>query len=429
MPPTRRTKETSMPAPLSRPARLRRRATALFVALFLTAWSPCPEAGRADDAAVAADASAAAAARVVELGGGTARSADGQVTSITINDGGDLSPDDMRLFGSLPDLAALKLLNCRPLDDSFIEALGAASSLRSLSVTNSALTDAGVAAIAAAYPELEELDLSSNTNLTGKAMRSIASLEKLRRLTLIQNRFNDLHTRRLRSLDALEVLDLRGNMQTGDMTLGTVGGLPKLRAFKHRSTIVTDDGIERLAESETLAALLMQDFAISDSAGGHLAGCESLRSLEIFRCQGFGTAGVLALAGLPLGRLTLRDLPEVGDDALAVLAELPRLERLALHELTSVGDAGLAQLAAADNLRTLDIWALPAVTDAAAKVIAALPALEELSIRETAMSPAALETLLANERLTSLVFKNGDVPADVREKVAARKWKKLDLGN
>ena len=69
------------------------------------------------------------------------------------------------------------------------------------------------------------------------------------------------------------------------------------------------------------------------------------------------------------------------------------------------------------------------MTDATAKVIAALPALEELSIRETAMTPAALETLLTNERLTSLVFKNGDVPADVREKVAARKWKKLDLGN
>ncbi len=418
-----------MPASLSHVGPLQRRVAALLAALCLTTWLPRAEGVRADDAAIAADASAAAAARVAELGGGAARSDDGQVTSISIKDGGDLSTDDMRLFGSLPNLAALQLLNCRSLDDSFIEALGTAPSLRSLSVTNSALTDAGVAAIAAAYPDLEELDLSSNTNLTGNAMRSIASLEKLRRLTLIQNRFNDLHTRRLRGLDSLEVLDLRGNMQTGDMTLGTVGGLPKLRAFKHRSTIVTDDGVERLAGSETLAALLMQDFAISDAAGSHLAGCDSLRSLEIFRCQGFGTAGVLALAGLPLGRLTLRDLPEVGDDALAVLAELPRLERLSLHELTSVGDAGLAQLAAAENLKTLDIWALPAVTDATAKVIAALPALEELSIRETAMTPAALETLLTNERLTSLVFKNGDIPADVREKVAARKWKKLDLGN
>ena len=65
----------------------------------------------------------------------------------------------------------------------------------------------------------------------------------------MQTRFNDLHTRRLKSLENLEVLDLRGNMEAGDMTLGVVGGLPKLRAFKHRSTIVTDDGIARLAAS------------------------------------------------------------------------------------------------------------------------------------------------------------------------------------
>ena len=111
-----------------------------------------------------------------------------------------------------------------------------------------------------------------------------------------------------------------------------------------------------------------------------------------------------------------------------MLAELPRLKRLSLHELTSVGDAGLAQLAAAENLETLDIWALPTVSDATATVIAALPALKTLSIRETAMTPAALEILLAHERLESLVFKNGDVPAAIREKAAARAWQKLDLG-
>ena len=71
---------------------------------------------------------------------------------------------------------------------------------------------------------------------------------------------------------------------------------------------------------------------------------------------------------------------------------------------------------------------MPLVSDASAQVIAGLPALEELSIRETAMTPAALEAVLANERITSLTFKNGDVPAAVREKLSTRKWKKLDLG-
>lgn len=382
----------------------------------------------ADAAATAADASAAAVARVEALGGKASRAADGGVTGITIADGGGLSVDDLRLFGGLPALESLVLLNCRSLDDAFVEALGDRPPLRTLAMTNSAITDAGVAAIVAAFPGLVELDLSSNTNLTGDAMRSLAALEKLERLSLVQTRFNDLQTRRLKSLANLEVLDLRGNMEAGDMTLGVVGKLPKLRAFKHRSTIVSDDGLGRLAASGSLAALLMQDFAITNDAGPHLAACKTLTSLEVFRCQGFGSSGVLALAGLPLERLTLRDLPQVGDDALAVVAELPKLKRLALQELASVGDAGLARLAAAGELQALDIWALPLVTDATAKVIAALPALEELSIRETAMTPAALDVLMANERIQSLIFKNGDVPAAVREKLSKRKWKKLDLG-
>jgi hypothetical protein len=381
----------------------------------------------AEPTAPAADASAAAAARVAELGGTVGRDADGAVTSISIT-GGNLSAADARLFGELPRLASLTILNSRSLDDALLEALGSRAPLRSLAVTNAAITDAGIATIAAAFPDLEELDLSSNTNLTGAAMRSIASLPGLRRLALVQTRFNDLHTRRLKGLADLEVLDLRGAMEAGDSTLGIVGGLPKLRAFKHRSTIVTDDGVARLAASDSLAALLMQDFAITDAAGPHLAACSKLSSLEVFRCQGFGSAGVLALAGLPLERLTLRDLPQVGDDALAVVAELPQLRRLSLHELSSVTDAGLAQLAAADKLEVLDIWALPLVTDASAAVIAGLPALKELSIRETAMTPAALDAIMANERITSLTFKNGDVPAAVRERLSRRQWKKLDLG-
>ena len=387
---------------------------------------PMAPTATAQSAAVAASAVMAVQARVAELGG-TTSTANGQVTGIMIADGSGVAVGDLRLFGDLEGLTSLKILNCRTLDDSLLAAFGSRPPLRSLAVTNSAITDAGVAAIAAAFPDLEELDLSSNTNLSGNAMKSIASLGHLQRLFLVQTRFNDLHTRRLKALANLEVVDLRGNMEAGDLTLRVVGGLPKLRAFKHRSTIVTDDGIARLAESESLAALLMQDFAITSAAGPHLAGCPKLSSLEIFRCQGFGSPGVLALAGLPLTRLTLRDLPQVGDDSLAVLAQLPRLERLALQELASVGDSGLAQLAGANKLQALDIWALPLVTDASAAVIAALPDLEEISIRETAISEAGLVTILQNEKLRSLTFR-GELSAVTRDKISARTWKKLDIG-
>ncbi len=74
--------------------------------------------------------------------------------------------------------------------------------------------------------------------------------------------------------------------------------------------------------------------------------------------------GVLALKGMKLTRLTLRDLPMVDDQALAVLADLPELQRLYLHEIASISDSGLQHLASLAKLEVLDIWTVPQMTDA-----------------------------------------------------------------
>ena len=56
-------------------------------------------------------------------------------------------------------------------------------------------------------------------------------------------------------------------MEAGDMTLEVLAALPQLTALKHRSTAVSDFGLEYLSHSKTLDSLLMQDFAITDQRG------------------------------------------------------------------------------------------------------------------------------------------------------------------
>ena len=395
---------------------------ALFAAAWLVCAVACPPA-MGDDAAVVQRLELLAAQ--VEFGADGGR----RVTGVVIPDGSQVTAEDVAACGTLTGLRKLQIYNCRALDDAAVQRLVGLQRLDTLALTNTAITDAAVETIATAFPHLVDLDLSRNTNITGAAMKWIAGLEKLERLSLLQNRFNDLYTRRLGKLKALAVLDLRGNMEAGDMTLDVLGKLPHLRALKHRSTVVTDDGIERLAASGSLTSLLAQDFAITSAAGPALGKMRALESLEIFRCQGFGSDGVRGLAGLPLKRLTLRDLPDVGDAALAVLPELPGLQRLSLHELASVGDEGLAHLAAAKQLAVLDIWSLPRMTDATIAVIAGLPTLQELSIRETSVTDAGLAKLAGLPGLQVLVFKdNGPITAATRAAVTARKWTKLDLG-
>jgi hypothetical protein len=381
---------------------------------------------------VAADPGEAAARKRVEAiaGATVAVSPAGEIREVVIPDGSGVTADDVAVLANLSGLTKLQILNCREFDDAMVARLAGLKGLTSLAITNSGIGDAAVETIVESFPDLVELDLSSNTNLTGAAMKSIASLAKLEKLALVQTRFNDLQFRRLSKLGELEAVDLRGNMEAGDMTLGVLGGLPNLRALKHRSSVVTDEGMAELAKCGTLDSLLAQDFAITNASGPHLAALTNLTSLEIFRCQGFGSEGVLALGPLKkLSRLTLRDLPEVGNPGLAVLADLPALKRLYLHELASVGDAGLAELRGAQGLELLDLWSLPKVTDASVAVITALPNLKELSIRETGMSEKALEAIAAMPKLESLTFKNGGVSAAAAAKLkAAKAWKKLDLG-
>ena len=352
------------------------------------------------------------------------------VSEITIQDGSNLKPEDIALFGKLSDLEKLQIFNYRMLNEEMVTSLSGLKGLKSLALTNSAINDAAVEIIAKSFPDLIELDLSSNTNMTNGVVKIISALGKLQRLNLLQNQINDIGAQRLAKLQDLRSLDLRGNMEAGNMALDVVGDLPKLTAFKHRSTAVDDTGMEALSRNQTVESLLLQDFVITDQSGPHLAKLGKLSQLEVFRCQGFGSEGVLALKGMGLTRLTLRDLPNVDDRAMEVFTDLPKLKRLYLHELPSVSDAGLKNLSALSSLELLDIWTIPQMKDETVNVIASLPNLKELSIRATSVTDNCIEALLKIPSLQSLTFKeNGSVTAEGLKKLSSKKWQKLDIGS
>lgn len=355
---------------------------------------------------------------------------EGKLTEIAIQDGSLLTGDDLAQFGRLTDLQKLQILNCRSLNNEMVSKLQGLKELTSLALTNTVIDDAAVDMIVKSFPKLTVLDLSSNANMSSQVLKAISELKGLQQLSLVQNRFNELSTRRLAKLQDLRVLDLRGNMEAGDMTLEVVANLPKLKALKHRSTAVSDFGMEHLSRNSTLENLLIQDFAITDQSGAHLAKLQKLAQLEIFRCQGFGSEGVLALKGLNLQRLTLRDLPTVDDSAMEVLKELPKLRRFYLHEISGISDNGLKNIGALQALELLDIWSIPQMTDATLDVIATLPNLKELTVRSTAVSDAAIEKLLAMPKLQTLTFKeNGLVTEAGLKKLSSKKWTKLDTGS
>ncbi len=337
------------------------------------------------------------------------------LTEIVIGDGSNLTAEDLTLFGKLSDLEKLRIDDCRTLNDDMASQLSGLSGLTSLALTNSVINDVTVEMIVKSFPKLTELDLSSNTNMSSSVLKIVSQMSQLQRLTLVQTNVNDIGAGNLSKMQSLQSLDLRGNMQAGDMALEVIAELPKLTGLKHRSSSVTDSGMESLSRNQTLGSLLIQDFKITDESGPHLAKLKKLTQLEIFRCQGFGTEGVLALKGMGLTRLTLRDLSSVDNRAMAVFADLPQLRRLYLHEMTSVSDEGLKHLATLQSLELLDIWSVSQLTDATVDVILTLPKLKTLSLRATGITAEGMKRLEAKS-WTKLDF--GTSGDDTREAAA-----------
>lgn len=374
------------------------------------------------------ESSAKAKKRIEEIGG-SVKLAEGEITQVLFDDCSNVGEADVELIGGLSKLQKLQFENYRVLNDDTVAKLAKLQSLTSLSITNTVITDATVDFIVSTFPKLTELDLSSNTNMTPGALDKIAKLSGLKTLVLVQNRFNEISTLSLEDLKQLKVLDLRGNMEAGNLTMEVVAGLPELTAFKHRSNIVGDDGMEKFAASGKLESLLIQDFLITGQSGPHLAKLAKLKQLEIFRCQAFDSQGVLALKGMGLERLTLRGLPAVDDSAMDVLKDLPKLKKLYLHELESVSDSGLANLSSLPSLELLDIWSVSKLTDATIDVITKLPNLRELTLRGTGVTDAAVEKILAMPKLQALTMKeNGSVTEVALKKLESKKWTKLDIG-
>jgi Leucine-rich repeat (LRR) protein len=365
---------------------------------------------------------------IAELSGKTALTPAGTVKLISV-DTDKLSDENFDLFAKQPDLETVEISNFRELNDSAVEKLTPLKKLKVLKLTNSGLTNAGVASIVSRFPELTSLDLSSNTLLTDDAIKEIIKLENLESLVIIYCNFSEFAMMDIAKHPKIKSLDIRANMQVGNIGLDFISKMPALISFKHMSGAVDDSGIQSLTAAKNLETLEMQDFNISDAAGKSIKQFEKLQTLSVFRCGQFGSDGLLALKGAAsLRRLTLRDLPALNDTGMEAFREMPALKRLYLRELPSLSDAGMINLVYLKDLELLEMNEVP-VSDKALESIVKLPNLKDLTLQLTNISDAGVDLLLTAPKLERLVLRNNIKLTDAgKTKLRdSKKFKTLDF--
>ena len=350
------------------------------------------------------------------------------INELSINTN-ELELEDVELIAKLTGLEKLSFSSCRAFNDKYTEALlPLKDSLTSLKIGNSQITNRS-AEIIAEFPNLVELNLERNTGIGTPACRFFANMEKLERLNLIYTSLNETGLLQIRRIPNLQSLDIRGCTIIADNGMKRIAEIPKLKSFQHYSNSVSDTGLEELTAAENIESLFLQDFRLTDAAGQSLKKFKNLTSLILFRCGEFGSPGLLELRGMPLTRLTLRGLPNLGNDGFEVFRELPGLKRLYLTELDAVGDAAFLPMTELKNLEILEVE-IVGISDEALQSIAKLQNLRELKLRSVGITDAGLDEILKLPRLTSLTLLDnaGIDDAAARDKFAAKNYRVLEIG-
>ncbi|MGL6195403.1 MAG: hypothetical protein ACRC2T_11340 [Thermoguttaceae bacterium] len=361
----------------------------------------------------------------------------GALTEISINTP-SLTIDDVKLIAKLSDLEKLSFTDCRNSNDEtmnftdeFTIALAPLQEhgkLKTLKIGNCPITNDSAETIAG-FNSLVDLNLERSPQFGDAGVRKFVNMDKLERLNLIYTGLTETGMMSVRKIPNLKVLDIRGCTVIANTGMNSVAKMPNLRTFQHRSGAVTDDGVEKLTACTNIDSLFLQDFDLTDKAGESLSKFEKLASLQLFRCGGIGSKGLLELKGKPLNRLTLRGLDNFTDEGLALFKDLPKLKRLYLIELSAVTDEGIANLAdLAGTLEVLEINNLPKFTDESLKTIAQLKNLKELKIALSAITDKELKLLVDLPKLESLqLIDNGSVDEKVAREIFANK--KLKVAN
>jgi Leucine-rich repeat (LRR) protein len=131
-----------------------------------------------------------------------------------------------------------------------------------------------------------------------------------------------------------------------------------------------------------------------------LAPLKELESLDLIGAGHFSPFAMQSLAGFKeLKSLRLAD-SSIGDEGLAHLHGLTKLEHLAVSN-SKITNAGLARLAGMKQLSTLNIGGND-ITDEGAATLAAFLKLENLDLTHTSITDQGLERLLMLPELTQL---------------------------
>jgi hypothetical protein len=226
-------------------------------------------------------------------------------------------------------IAKLRILNL--LDTAItpegLQRLGACGSLESLSLYGRSISDAHVLRLQS-FPQLKYLQLT-RTSITDNSLTTIGAIHDLVSLDVFEgNAVSDRGIESLAHLDHLRQLRLLNTAIT-DRALETVAKLTRLEIIQFNSPAVTDGGLCKLSRLTALEHANFYGTQLADNGIKAISNAKQLRTLDV-------------------------SATHVTDGGMDYLSALTKLEEISLNN-TAVTNAGLIKLKTLRGLKKLDV--------------------------------------------------------------------------
>jgi uncharacterized protein (TIGR02996 family) len=206
----------------------------------------------------------------------------------------------------------------------------------------------------------QELQFEYGARPDDEAVRAVAQLPQVRRLSLVEGRITDAGLEHLRPLKELKALFL-SSTSIGDDGADRLRSFPHLEELGLQQTQITDEGLKAVSGLSKLRALDLSYTQITDAGLKSLRKLSQLRSLDISSTQIKGDPLDTLVKFKHLRFLGLHELAGVNDDNVMRLAEFPELEELDLSR-TSVTRYRLRRLLKLPKLKKIRMEASLAIS-------------------------------------------------------------------
>lgn len=283
-------------------------------------------------------------------------------------------------------------LSYTPFQDAWLEPLTKVTSLRSLDLSNTYVSDDGVIFLTDHLKSIEKLGLTSDRNLSDRSLVALAALKSLKSLNLSHNYFiSDLTLKQaLKSPDAFHSLQSINLLfcDVSDRGVDSLASLPNLQSLNLAYTKITDGALTHISRIKRLKALSLEHTEITGATLRELSSLPELESLDL-ESVSLSNEGLKAIGALTQLKSLILNHPynkQLTCDA--VTAPLCNFKNLKALDLSycQVSNAGLKNLQSLSDLQDLDIRGT-FVTDYGMKSVALLKSLKKLNVSSLQRQP------------------------------------------